>query len=166
MPRNGSGASQRGGARAGKVGKAYGNRTDLNGPMPISAVPNQPYGAAGAQLDAQRAVPMGTPDVASAQFQGRPPETPPPGSMGDLFADSTNPGEHVMNGAALGPGLGPQALGIRGPGEPDPEDLVKMARWLPALEEIASRPSSTTAMRQVVRTLKSRISQVPPMGGG
>jgi hypothetical protein len=155
----------RGGSRNGQVGKSYQNRKDLNGAIPKATATGQAYGAAKAQMDAQSAVPMGTPEVAPASFQGLPPEVPRPGAMGDLFADSTAPDEHVMNGATLGPGLGPAALGIRGAGDPDPEDLVKMARWLPALEEIANRPTSTTAMRQVVRTLKSRISMAAPPGG-
>jgi hypothetical protein len=72
----------RGGARDGKIGKAYQNRTDLQGQNVVAAQPqNQPgqkmkaqaasgqaYGAAKAQLDSQKAL--------SIQNTGQP--TPPP----------------------------------------------------------------------------------------
>jgi hypothetical protein len=88
-------ARGRGGARDGKVGKAYQNRTDLQGQNVVAAQPqNQPgqkmaaqaasgqaYGAAGEQLAAQRAVPIanpGTPAPAAPQGQSaqRAPLTP------------------------------------------------------------------------------------------
>ena len=67
------GSRGRGGMRQGVTGKAYPNRTDMNGAnvvgpqgqnlnankIAMTAVPGQAYGAAGAQLAAQKAVPMG-----------------------------------------------------------------------------------------------------------
>lgn len=149
----------RGGRRSGKVGKAYGNRSDLNGAQPVATAKGQAYGEAGAQAAAQKAVPMGTPEVAApaGPFTGAPEGMAKPGSMGDLFADSTNPNEHVMSGAAAGPGPGPEAFGMGGQ-QADPRDLEKARRWLPALQEIANRPDSTAATRNVVRMLKSKIA--------
>lgn len=148
-----------GGKRAGAVGTAYKNRTDLNGPQPISAAPGQQYGARKAQMDAQRAVPVGTPEVAPPQFTGRPEGMPGAGSLGDLFADSTRPDEDVMNGARLGPGGGPEILGL------DDASLAKAdlnwaKQYLPAMEFAANRANSDPA-RQIVRLLKSRISLGP-----
>ena len=74
----------RGGARSGKVGKAYSNRTDMQGANVVSAQPvnttaklpvmtatNQPYGAATAQANSQSQLAMGGT------------ETPPPSAMGN-----------------------------------------------------------------------------------
>ena len=147
-----------GGKRNGAIGKAYANRTDLNGgPQPISTAPGQAYGAAKAQADAQRAVPMGTPATpAPPQFTGRPESMPPPGSLGDLFADSTRPDEDVMNGSRLGPGAGPEAFGLDA-GTQTQEDLAWARQYLPQLEFAANNANSDPA-RQIVRMLKSRIS--------
>lgn len=151
------GGRGRGGRRSGTPGKAYANRSDLAGKAPISAAPGQGYGERKAQEDAQRAVPMGTPEIApEAAFTGRPAGMPPPGAMGDLFADSTRPDEDVMNGAALGPGLGPDAFGTYGQ-DAARQDSQQLAKYLPALEEIANRPGSSSAMRHLVRSLKGAI---------
>lgn len=94
----------RGGARQGTPGKAYGNRSDLN--MPISTVPNQEYGKAAMQREAQQAVPMGQSPVAAAPAQQQAPAgnpLPRPGSM--PFLEPTNrPNEPVTAGLPFGPG--------------------------------------------------------------
>lgn len=148
-----------GGKRTGAVGKAYSNRSDLNGPQPISAAPGQQYGARGAQEAAQAAVPMGTPEVAPPQFAGRPEGMAPAGSLGDLFADSTRPDEDVMNGARLGPGGGPEILGLDDASMAQ-ADLQWAKQYLPEMEFAANRANSDPA-RQIVRLLKSRLSLGP-----
>jgi hypothetical protein len=150
------GGRGRGGRRTGQVGKAYPQRSDLNGgPLPKAAATGQAYGAAKAQTDAQSAVPMGTPQVppAGAAFTGRPESMPAPGSLGGLFDDSTNPGEHVMNGATLGPGLGPAQVGIDPEGQMRKEDLDAMAVWVPMIQEIANRTGGSPQSRQWLRTI-------------
>ena len=121
---------RRGGARAGTPGRAYPNRTDLNGQraLPAQTAPGQTYGAAQAQLLAQRQVPMGAPPLAlppgqsgamggagAAAGGAPPPAAPPqswpePGSLGSLERPSERPDEPVTSGAALGPGPGPESL--------------------------------------------------------
>lgn len=81
-----------GGPRQGQQGKAYPNRTDLNA-QPIRTAPGQPYGDAAAQAAAQAAVPL-------AQAQPVP----------SMEGPTTRPGEHVMTGAPMGPGPGPEIL--------------------------------------------------------
>lgn len=165
-----------GGPRGGAQGKSYPNRSDLNGPAPMSAAPGQAYGAAGAQLAAQRAIPMGTPQLpppgAAPAAGGAPPQqappglasgTPAPGSLGDLLGPSTDPSEHVMSGAALGPGPGPAAFGM-GQQASTAADVAKLARALPALEVIANRPGATDATRQLVRAIKAQVSFAPDTG--
>lgn len=107
----------------------------------------------------------GPPPPGAGQPQQGPPSlapgTPAPGSMGDLLGPSTNPDEHVMSGASLGPGLGPEAFGM-GAANPGPAlDAAKLAKWLPALEIMANRTGSSSATRQLVRTIKSQVSMIP-----
>ena len=75
---------------------AYGQRTDLN-KMPATAVPGQTYGEAGAQMAAQRAVPMGAPAAPKAP-------TVTPGQYGPLDRPTERPNEPVTAGAPFGPG--------------------------------------------------------------
>lgn len=104
----------RGGRRTGTPGVAYSNRADLSRPavLPASAAPNQPYGAAGAQLAAQKIAPMGSgpqlPQGAPPQ-QAEEPYTMP--QMTPLDAPSARPNEPVTAGLPVGPGPGPEVLG-------------------------------------------------------
>jgi hypothetical protein len=126
------GSRGRGGARQGVTGKAYANRTDMNGANVVgpqgqnlnagkiaaTAVPGQPYGAAGAQLAAQKAVPMAaTPSpvqaapVASPAQQGAPaPQGAPQAPIVPLNAPTTH-GLPVTTGVGGNtPGAGPEVL--------------------------------------------------------
>jgi len=105
MPRKG-----RGGARQGTVGTSYGNRTDLN--QPISTVPNQEYGMATAQREAQQAVPMGASPVAAAPEMPTRPAGKPLPQPGELpHLEQTNrPAEPVTTGIDYGPGAGSEAM--------------------------------------------------------
>jgi len=78
--------------------QAYPNRSDLRNPaakMAATAAPGQTYGEAGAQIAAQRAVPMGESPVTNV---------PMPGSLGDLARPTERPMEPVTAGANAGPG--------------------------------------------------------------
>lgn len=169
------GGRGRGGRRTGEPGKAYGNRSDLNGPQPVQAATGQPYGVAGAQRAAQAAVPVGTPGLPNPPqaggptnqpqglqigqpVSGLPQGMPQPGSLGDLLGPSQDPNEHVMNGSALGPGGG---LGILGLGPTSGPDMSQLARWLPALELMANRPTASPVTRDLVRAIKSGVSLIP-----
>lgn len=94
-------AAAPGGARVGTAGTNYGNRSDMNTApkQPIRAVPNQPYGQAGAQEAAQQAVPL--PDFA---------------------APTARPHEPITSGMPTGPGPTPQQAGI--PRAPDSSTSV------------------------------------------
>ena len=106
----------RGGARNGKPGTSYANRTDLNAhTLPATAVPNQPYGVAGAQLESQKIVPMANAPLPQGQLQPnsqpfQQPQGPQPGSLGDLTDPTQRPNEHFMTGVNAGPGAGSEAL--------------------------------------------------------
>lgn len=144
-----------GGRKSGGPPKAFPQRTDLNGPMPPTAVPGQPYGAAGAQLAAQAGTPMGTPEVAAGPPQ-MPEGMPKAGSMGDLFAQSTDPDEDVMSGAAMGPGPGPSAFGF-GEEVARRNDMGWALKYLPAMEFAANGNNGSPSARQIVRLLKAQL---------
>ena len=76
------------------------------------AVPNQPYGDKGKQVAAQRAMPMGTPELPQGAPQGAPPDL----GMGhaiaavpSLTAPTDRPNEPITAGLMSGPGPGPDA---------------------------------------------------------
>lgn len=155
------GGRGRGGARSGTPGKLYPNRSDLSGggKVPIAAPTGGQYGSAKASLDAQRAVPVASPPVGGLPGP-IPDHIPQPGQLGDLFADSTDPSEHVMNGSSLGPGAGPEAFGLA-PGQSTEMDVNKIIGWLPALEHIANGPNSSDLTRQMVRAIKMNANLTP-----
>lgn len=79
--------------------KAYGNRTDLNNPkIAVNAPTGMPYGENKALRDAQKAVPMGNPEMpvpetVSGNIPTSAPVTPIP-----LTAPTTRPNEDVLTG--------------------------------------------------------------------
>lgn len=126
MPRNG-----RGGARQGRDGVAYSNRSDLNeGPrldrtdLRQAAETQQPTTGAPAP-------PLAAPG-------------PPPNLLGP-----TENNRPVTHGLPTGPGAGPEALGFGGP------DLSRLAAYLPVLEVLASRPDTDQSMRNFVRLVRA-----------
>jgi hypothetical protein len=115
----------RGGQRQGVIGKAYANRSDLNGAnvvapkpldpnngkMPITAVPGQQYGAATAQKAAQQAVPMaGSPSPVTPTPAGQSaPQANPLANVTPL-AQPTTHGLPITTGLPTGPGAGPEVM--------------------------------------------------------
>lgn len=138
----------RGGRRAGRPGAKYENRTDLAlapRTAPIARIPGQGYGEQAAQVSAQQAVPTGVPATPT------PAPRPAPDIMGRLTAPTERPDEPVQTGLPTGPGPGPEALGMQY-GEPS-----RLAPYVAILELAASRPSSSPALRQFVRTLRGGL---------
>lgn len=93
---------------------------------PISA-PGQQYGQGVDAILAQKAIPL--PNVAAQQAPNPAAAIPagPPGGMiaptgpppiTPLDAPSGNPDQHVMHGAPMGPGAGPEALNMNGAANP------------------------------------------------
>ena len=112
----------RGGRRTGTQGKQYSNRADLqqrSNVVPIAAATGQAYGERGAQIAAQRAVPMARPatDMVPPAGPSAPAaqSAPPPGPQIVPLSDPTaRPGEPVTAGLPVGPGAGPEVLGDTG----------------------------------------------------
>lgn len=162
----------RGGKRAGTPGQSYGRRTDLH--QPIRVAPNQEYGQAQALENAQRVVPLPNQPVPAAQppapppaptgAMGGPPGLPPP-DLGPLSRPTERPGEPVTAGLPTGPGPGPEVLGMGSqPFDPTQADAQQFARYLPALEFMASQPDASMSTRNFVRRLRSIVPVAPPPG--
>jgi hypothetical protein len=88
-------------------------------------------------------------------------DAPAPGLLAGLAlptgpafnAPTQQPGTPVTDGAATGPGAGPEALGV--PVQQD-QDLQSQLRYLPVYEHMANIPGASAAMRNLVRDLKGR----------
>lgn len=110
----------RGGARNGKQGKAYSNRTDMGGQnvvqpqatppskLAVQASTGQAYGAASAQKSSQQSMPMsGTPQTpATAAPGGTAQDTPTPQPLNS----PTTHGLPITHGMDIGAGAGSEAL--------------------------------------------------------
>ena len=91
----------------GRSKQAYGNRTDLNGSIPKSAPTGMPYGENKKSMDAQSAVPMGTPEMATPPSTDTAPQAPQeamqpmaqtPVQAVPLTAPTQRPNEDVLTG--------------------------------------------------------------------
>jgi len=85
-----------------------------------------------------------------ADMQGTAPLPRPAG----LAEPTANPDEPVTAGAALGPGIGPEAAGIQSDKQATNEQLRPL---LSSLELIANLPGSNAETRSFVRLLKARL---------
>lgn len=91
---------------------AYANRTDLNNPaqkVAMATAKGQTYGAATAQMESQRAVPMGQ---APTEMQAGQQSYATPGSLGSFDRPSERPNEPITAGVNFGPGLNQMQAGI------------------------------------------------------
>lgn len=142
------GRSSNGGPRAGTPGQKYANRSDLQG----STATGQEYGAAKAQQDSMRAVPMASGATAVAPVpQTGPPAMPPgfvsPDDTPTLGGPSARPGEPLTAGLPFGPGRTPQ------PNDPAPANAMD--------QDIAARLRAlysqypTSELRELIEQLGS-----------
>jgi hypothetical protein len=88
----------------------------------MSTSPNQPYGEAKQQMDAQRLSPMGAadplPNAATVPAGGdAPPPTMPTFSGVPLTDPSQRPDEPITHGVDIGPGAGPEILNLPNPAQ-------------------------------------------------
>lgn len=92
---------------------------------------------------------------AMEEIQGGAAMLPPRASLPALDAPSARPGEPVTAGAPVGPGVGPQAAGIKTDQQVSDEKLRPL---LYGLELLANSPNSNPETRAFVRNLKARLS--------
>jgi len=102
--------------------------------QPISAEPNQPYGQAGAQREAQRALPMAS--------------MPTP----TLGGPSERPTEPVTAGVPVGAGPGPEIL-TPPPGQAQSDERLRLLA--PGLARLASLPGVHPDVRSLARRVRA-----------
>lgn len=75
-----------------------------------------------------------------------------------LNAPTNRPDESGQSGAAMGPGLGPESLGLVNPSQQlEQADVDKIKSALPMLEYMSNLPGAMPSTRQLVRRLKGAI---------
>lgn len=138
MPRGPISKDPRGGRRQLAQGATSGNRTDLNEHQAPMAATGQGYGVKGAQLEAQRQIPLpNTPQQMAPQQpqMAQAPVGPAPGSL--PFDHPTNrPNEPITAGMPFGPGGGPEMLG----------QAPSVAQQLSAM---ASMPNASSTLQDI-----------------
>jgi hypothetical protein len=143
----------RGGRRSGQPGKAYKQRSDLNGPQPVAdyAGPKVPYGTGAELTRSQQQMPVSGPQ-APGPSQGPAPgpgggqpsmQAAPPGSWGNFTRDSERPDEPLTHGLSRGPGGGPEVLGN-----------VAGRPALTLIQQLAAQPYASDEMRNLLNLLQ------------
>ena len=135
----------------GRSKQAYGNRTDLNGKIPKAAPTGMPYGENKKLMDAQAAVPMGTPEMAVATpsdpniaLEQQIASAPAPEKVVPLSAPSQFPDEDISQGL-----LPPQGKQI------DPDITKLKTTYLPLFMQEAGNPNAPAMFRDFVKWLNN-----------
>ncbi len=126
----------------------FSQRTDKAVDAANTRLPDAGYGEQADYQDLRSSAPVAQSpggDVSFSDMFGN-----PAGNVIGLGEDSTMPEVPVTDGAALGPGAGPEALGGA-----SNADLQGLQAWMPVLEFMANRPGSSDAARNLVRQIKS-----------
>lgn len=137
--------------------------------QPIQVPTNQPYGVGTKMAEAQRQMPLSGPTPVPSTTQSAGPSAPTdpiaaalaaaaqmdPPVEGGLTRPTERPGEPVTTGLAIGPGAGPEAMGLPALPETDPvlADLILAYQMHPsrALAQLIELTRARGAARQ--RTL-------------
>jgi hypothetical protein len=125
---------------------ALSQRTDGG---PTSQPPMVASGGAYGDRKAMEGIQSGAP------LQGGGGQPPSPQDLIPFGAPTQNPGEPVTAGAALGPGVGPQAAGIASTSDATLDQLAPLVR---GFETAANLPSATPEFRDFVAGLKAKLA--------
>lgn len=129
----------------------FSQRTDKAVTNANTTLPNAAYGENKDYQDLKSAAPMATDGGAIASSFGSLFGNPSANVVG-LNEDSSMPDVPVTDGAALGPGQGPEALSSS-----QSQSNQYLASYMIALEFMANQPGSSDAARNLVRVLKGQM---------
>ncbi len=124
---------------------AHSKRTD--GKQPVVVAPGGDYGEAKALAEMQSASPL--PQVSGAAPAQAGPVFDTSGVV-PLSAPTQWPDTPVTDGAALGAGAGPEALGVMSPFK---QDAQEMAKYLPTLLALASNQAMPPGFHSIIRRI-------------
>lgn len=106
------------------------------------------YGEGQALMETQRSAPMAA----------SPAPAPMPENLVPLNAPSQRPSEPVTAGAPVGPGVGPEALGLGAKDNAADEEFRRsLGSYMPVLMQVASRASTSPETRNVIRQLREML---------
>lgn len=125
----------------------FSKRTDKAVSEANRDLPNAGYGEQAAYQEQMQAAPMASAPPAGASFADL--FGDPSSSVVGFDAESTRPDEPVTAGAPVGPGPGPEALGL-----PQDTSIDKLRAYLPALQYMADNGNSDAA-RNIVRKIQA-----------
>lgn len=138
---------------------ALSKRTD-GGPQAAVDLPNAAYGEGKEFATAESGAPMAgrmpMPSGPTPSAGGAPtPQTAPPMDVTHFGSPTENPDEPVTAGAPIGPGVGPEAMGLIPMDQQiQGKDLELMKAYLPYLEWVANQPGASAASKAYVRQIK------------
>jgi len=128
----------------------FSQRTDKAVSAANNSLPNAQYGENADYQDIKSSAPMANSGAIASSFNNL--FGNPGANVVGLGADSQMPDVPVTDGAAAGPGQGPEALAGN-----KSESSQYLASYLPAIEFIANQPGSSDAARNLVRVIKSQL---------
>lgn len=132
-------------------------RTDGGAAQALRDLPDARYGENSQFQSLQQGAPLSAsgpslsaPDISPQNL----PPNPAAGQVVPFSAPSQNPSEPVTNGAQLGAGQGPAALGMQ-PSQVEQQDIGKIANGLPLYEMLANMNDALPSTRLLVNLLKA-----------
>lgn len=128
---------------------AMSKRTDSGPAQKLRELPDAQYGEAATFRELQQGAPLAqTPSPGGSLTTSSGGGAPaPPG----FDAPTQYPDRPVTHGIELGPGAGPEALGLP---TADQRDMDRLRHLLPALEVMASLPTTSPETRNFIRYLR------------
>lgn len=128
-------------------------RTDKAVGNANASLPNAQYGENRDYQEQKSGAPMGQSPDGTADFSSL--FGDPASRVVGLSEPSQDPNTPVTAGAALGAGVGVEALGLA---DQSSEDMQRLVPYLPVLEYMANQPGASWAMRNQVRKVKAMQS--------
>lgn len=129
----------------------FSQRTDKAVSAANNTLPNAQYGENADYQDLKSSAPMANDSNTIASSFNSLFGNPSANVIG-LNADTNMPDVPVTDGAAMGPGQGPEALSSS-----QQQSNQYLASYLPALEFLANQPGSSDAARNLVRSIKGQL---------
>lgn len=125
--------------------KAYANRTDLTGKVPVDAPTGMPYGENKKLRDRQRAVPMANPEVPKPPVNATPAMPPIPAAPAQPVVPLTEPTQFPNETITTG-------LSDLKMNQADP-DMTRLKSYLPLFKQEATSPTAPETFRNFVKWL-------------